>query len=83
MDVKFDSMAAQQLLMNMDRFCREIQGDTKALLHTVDDAYNWKDPQNMAFQRNIYDVARDLEIALKVESEYMRTYASKVKELRE
>ncbi len=82
MDIKFDASAAEQLLVQMDTYCRGIQKETKDLLAMMKDSGQWNDNQEKAFRSNITEIAKDLNQALRLEGEYMRTYHQRVQELR-
>ena len=82
MDIKFDTSAAEQLLQQMDTYCMGIQKETKDLLAILKDSGQWNDNQMKAFQANSTDIAKDLNQALALEGDYMRTYYQRVQELR-
>ena len=82
MDIKFDAPAAERLLQNMDKYCSGIQKETKDLLAIMKSSGLWNDNQMKAFQANITEIAKDLNQALILEGEYMRTYYQRVQELR-
>lgn len=82
MDVRFDAGAAEKLLQQMDRYCSGIQKETKELLSVLKNPGEWQDNQMRAFQANINELVADLNRALSLESEYMRTYHQRVMELR-
>ena len=82
MDVKFDANAAERLLWQMDKYCSGIQRETRELKSVLKNSGEWQDNQMRAFQTNIDELAKDLNQALTLESEYMRTYYQRVMELR-
>ncbi len=82
MDIKFDAAAAERLLQQMDKYCTGIQKETKDLLAILKNSGQWNDNQMIAFQANITDIAKDLNQALILEGDYMRTYYQRVQELR-
>ena len=82
MDIKFDAAAAEQLLRPMDIYCSGIMKETKALLAVLRTPGQWNDNQSKAFQANITSIAKDLNQALALEGDYMRTYYQRVQELR-
>ena len=82
MDVKFDANAAERLLWEMDKYCSGIQKETRELLSVLKNPGEWRDNQMRAFQTNINELAKDLNQALALESEYMRMYCQRVMELR-
>ena len=82
MDVRFNADAAERLLQQMDLYCSGIQKETKELLATLKSSSDWDDNQMKAFHANIIELAKDLNKALTLEGEYMRTYYQRVKELR-
>lgn len=82
MDVRFNADAAERLLQQMDLYCSGIQKETKELLATLKSSSDWNDNQMKAFHANITELAKDLNKALMLEGEYMRTYYQRVKELR-
>lgn len=83
MDVKFDTGAAERLIRQMDRYCSGIQKETRELLAIMKKPGEWKDNQMRAFQMNIHEIAKDLNQALALESEYMRTFYQRIMELKE
>ena len=83
MEIKFDSNAARQLIVDMDRYCREIQKEARALLDLTKQTRGWNDDQSRAFKGTVDEIIEDLEKALKSESEYMRTFRQRVRELEE
>lgn len=82
MDVRFDAGAAERLIQQMDKYCSGIQKETMELLAVLKDPGEWQDNQMRAFQINISELAKELDQALALESEYMRTYHQRVMELR-
>ena len=82
MDIKFDASAADRLLHQMDIYCSGIQKETKDLLSILKNSGQWNDNQMLAFQANITELAKDLNQALILEGDYMRTYYQRVQELR-
>ena len=82
MDIKFDAAAAERLLQQMDKYCTGIQKEAKDLLAILKNAGQWNDNQMKAFQANITDIAKDLNQALSLEGDYMRTYYQRLRELR-
>ena len=82
MDIRFNANAAEVLLRQMNSYCSGIQKETKALLATLESAEGWDDNQMKAFQANINELAKDLNQALMLESDYMQTYYQRVQELR-
>ena len=82
MGIKFDASAADRLLQQMDIYCSGIQKETKDLLSILKNSGQWNDNQMLAFQANITELAKDLNQALILEGDYMRTYYQRVQELR-
>lgn len=82
MDIIFDAAAAEQLIRNMDKYCRGVQKETKDLLGMMKSSGGWDDNQKKAFESNITELAGDLNQALKLEADYMRTFDQRVRELR-
>ncbi len=82
MDIKFDADAAEQLIKQMDKYCRGVQKETKDLLDAVRSSGGWDDYQKKAFESNIIELAGDLNQALSLEADYMRTFDQRVRELR-
>lgn len=82
MDIKFNASAAEQLITQMDFYCSGIVRETRDLLNIVEDTKLWSDNQKQAFQNNIKALAQDLNKALSLESDYMRTFKQRVNELR-
>lgn len=82
MDIKFDATAAEQLIKQMDKYCRGVQKETRDLLDIMKTSGGWNDNQKKAFESNINELAGDLNRALKLEADYMRTFDQRVRELR-
>ena len=82
MDVKFDLQSATQLIKQMDKYCSSIINDTKEISRIVNSLNGWDDNQRDAFETNLKYLKADLNIALKMEIDYMKTYEQRVKELR-
>lgn len=82
MDVLFDAKTAERLIKQMDAYCSSIEKETRALLNIVNSSEEWKDHQKDAFQININELAKDLNFALKLESDYMKAFYQRVMELR-
>ena len=82
MDIKFDAVAAEALIRQMDQYCLSIQKDARDLIDILRNTESWQDNQMRAFQENINELAKNLNQALSLESEYMRTFHQRVKELR-
>ena len=82
MDVRFNANAAESLIRQMDKYCSGIQKETKALLDILNSAGDWNDNQKKAFQTNVIEIAKDLEKALVLESNYMNTFSQRVDEIR-
>ena len=82
MDIRFDATAAEQLIRQMQAYCNGIMKETRALYELTKDTSAWNDKQQVAFHKNVDEMATDLNKALSLESEYMRTFDQRVKELR-
>ena len=82
MDIKFDATAAEQLIKQMDKYCRGVQKETRDLLDIMKTSGGWSDNQKKAFESNINELAGDLNQALRMEADYMKTYDQRVRELR-
>ncbi len=82
MDIRFDAAAAERLIQQMDIYCTGIQKETKYLLAIIQPSGQWNDNQTLAFQANITEIAKDLNHALALEGDYMRTFYQRVQELR-
>lgn len=82
MDIKFDVTAAEQLIKQMDKYCRGVQKETRDLLDIMNTSGGWDDNQKKAFESNINELAGDLNQALRMEADYMKTYDQRVRELR-
>lgn len=82
MDVRFDSKAAMELIKQMDKYCSSIISDTKEITRIVSSSSGWDDNQRDAFEANLNSLKSDLNIALKMEIDYMKTYEQRVNELR-
>ena len=82
MDIKFDAAAAEQLIKQMDKYCRGVQKETRDLLDIMKTSSGWNDNQKKAFESNINELAGDLNQALRMEADYMKTYDQRVRELR-
>lgn len=81
MDIKFDSVVAKRLIQQMDKYCSCIEKEAKELLAVMKNSGEWQDNQMRAFQMNINEIAKDLNLALNLESEYIRTFYQRVTEL--
>ena len=82
MEIKFDARIAQTLIESMRIYCTSIQRDAKDILMLIDSGKEWNDPQFVKFREAIYQICSDLEKTLKLESDYLMTFQSKVDELR-
>ena len=82
MDVKFNAAAAEQLIQQMGIYCSGIQNETRDVLDVLKNSGEWNDNQMRAFQNNMAELAKELNKALSLESEYMRTFYQRVNELR-
>lgn len=82
MDIRFDASEAEKLLKEMKKYCSGIQKEARDLLAVLDSQKGWQDNQMIAFQANINELARDLNLALSIESDYMRTFYLRIMELR-
>ena len=82
MNIKYDSVAAEKLISDMDQCCQGIQREAQDLLMLVNGMGEWKDSQFDIFQSNINKMAIDLNETLRLESEYMNTFQQRISELR-
>lgn len=82
MDIKFDAIAAERLIRQMDKHCTNIKKEKGDLLSVLENSRGWQDNQMRAFQTNITEIAKDLKQVLALESEYMRIFCQRVMELR-
>lgn len=82
MEIMFDAAAAEKLIQQMDRYCSGVQKETRALLDVLKNPGDWQDNQMRAFQTNMNELAKDLQQALVLEGDYLRTFDERVKELR-
>lgn len=82
MDVNFNIDSAMKLLSEMNKYCSGIQKETQELISILKNTDNWNDNQKTTFQSNIYNIAKDLNNALRLESEYMRIFSERINELR-
>lgn len=82
MSVTFDARAAEQLIQQMSRYCSGVHKETRALLDVTKDNVDWNDNQAKAFQANVMELAKDLNKVLFLESEYLKTYQERVRELK-
>ena len=82
MDVKFDAAAAERLIGEMSTYCSGIMNETRDLLQITNETGQWSDNQSEAFRNNMTELAKDLNKALSLESEYLRTFHQRVTELR-
>lgn len=83
MDIKFDAVAAKQLIRQMDWYCSGIQKEARDLLDIFSGFEEWNDQQAKAFQNNIVEIANDLNKVLFFESDYIRMFYQRVMELGE
>ena len=67
MNIKFDAVAAERLIRQMDKYCFGIQKEAKDLLAVIKSPGDWQDNQMKAFQTNINEIAKDLNQALALE----------------
>lgn len=82
MEIKFDNQAAHELIIRMDQFCRSIENNGKELLSIISDTNsNWNDKQFDAFRNSIEALIGDLDRILKLDGEFITTFAERVKEL--
>ena len=82
MDIKFDAAAAEQLIQQMDVYCSGITKETRDILDVVGNSGEWNDTQMKEFQKNITEIAKNLNKALSFSSEYIRIFHQRVTELR-
>lgn len=82
MDVNFNIDSAMKLLSEMNKYCSGIQKETQELISILKNTDNWNDNQKITLQSNIYNIAKDLNNALRLESEYMRIFSERINELR-
>lgn len=82
MDIKFDANAAEKLINQIDKYCSGIQKEARELLVMLKEPRGWQDNQMRAFQTNVNEIANDLNQALALESEYMRTFYQRMMEVR-
>lgn len=82
MDVKFDLNSAQQLISSMCNYCNSIQQDAVDVLKLIDSSPQWKDQQHQHFCDSVRLICSDLDKALRLESDYLKVYQERVKELR-
>lgn len=82
MDIEFDAAAAERLILQMDKYCTGVQKETRELRAVLKDPNRWQDNQGQAFRANITEITKELNQALKLESEYIRTFYQRVMELR-
>lgn len=82
MDINFNIDSALKLLSEMNKYCSGIQKETQELISVLRNTDNWNDNQKIAFQSNIHNIAKDLNDALRFESEYMKTFSERINELR-
>lgn len=82
MEVRFDANTAEYLISQMDSYCLSLQKDAVDLLDILEFSGRWEDPQMKTFYQNIIEISKDLEQALKLESEYMNVFIERVRELR-
>lgn len=82
MDIKFNAAVAERLIDQMSGYCSGIMEETRALMKLAESQGEWRDNQADAFRNNVAELAKDLNQALSLESEYMRTFHQRVTELR-
>lgn len=82
MNIRFDASEAEKLLKEMKKYCSAMQKEARDLLSVLDSQKGWQDNQMIAFQANINELAKDLNQALLIESDYMRTFYLRIMELR-
>ncbi len=82
MDIIFNADAADNMIKQMDLYCRSVQGNAIQLLSVLKASGNWNDKQKVSFEMNMDELSKDLQNALRLESEYLRMYQQRVNELR-
>ncbi len=82
MSVKFDAVAAEKLINQMDLYCSSLQQEATEILDILEVSGAWNDPQYHAFYEDMLEISRDLVKALELQSNYMQVFAERVAELR-
>ena len=82
MEVRFDAKTAQALIESICKYCSSIQKDAKDVLQIVGPIKEWNDPQYHAFCDSIQLICSDLDKTLKLESDYLTVFQTRVDELR-
>ena len=81
-EIKFDAGTAEQMISEMNAYCIGIQKETRDVLSIMTLKETWNDRQAKAFEANISSIAKDLNLALRHEGDYLRIYNQRVQELR-
>ena len=82
MDVKFDAVAAERLIKNMDEYYNALRGEVAALNNTLRLTDQWNDPQATVFRSYIEELYRKMQEALRKQYEYKQIFEKRVQELR-
>lgn len=82
MDVKFDAVAAERLIKNMDEYYNALRGEVATLNNTLRLTDQWNDPQATVFRSYIEELYRKMQEALRKQYEYKQIFEKRVQELR-
>lgn len=82
MDVKFDAVAAERLIKNMDEYYNALRGEVAALNNTLRLTDQWNDPQATVFRSYIEELYRKMQEELRKQYEYKQIFEKRVQELR-
>lgn len=81
MAVRFDAHAAEAMIERINNSCSEIEREAYNMMEIVQGIGGWDDDQKQAFINSIHVIAEDLNKVLALESDYMRLYDQRVREL--
>ena len=82
MGIKFTSEDANRLIRDMDSFCVTLQKETIELYSLRNCVPGWEDAQKEVFIETLDMIVKDVDSALKAQSQYIQIYVQKVNELR-
>ena len=80
MDVKFDAVAAERLIKNMDEYYNALRGEVAALNNTLRLTDQWNDPQATVFRSYIEELYRKMQEELRKQYEYKQIFEKRVQE---
>ena len=82
MGVRFDAVAAETLVQQMEEYCQAMSQEGAELLDILECTGEWKDIQAQSFSDHVMKISKDLVKELENYSNYMEIYKSRIAELR-